>query len=268
MSYSLVILGLLMEKPRHAYEIKQMIQLQGMDQYIRLSGGGLHYHLGKLLQPGYIELEETNREGNYPERQVYRITHLGRDYFLEQLRETLVDVEARRQYDPLDAALVFAGSLPLPEVIAYIEYQAYLYRTIATRLRLIRNFTQSLEKNQVSYVEWVIDHSIHRKESEIAWLEKVASQLKFQKVVPPNDSALQAFPSQEAWLKLEPMLRTAEKICQSKMLSAWNEYKYTAPEHHFEQGTPAQKRYEKVVEEALADYERTLLEYQKQPVQQ
>ena len=99
----LVTLGLLMDRPLHGYEIKQIVADQ-MSQVAKISPGTIYYTLKKLEKRGLVT-RSAERQGNRPERQVFSLTSEGRDVFRRLLRESLVVEE--RPYFVFDAAVYF-----------------------------------------------------------------------------------------------------------------------------------------------------------------
>lgn len=83
----LILLGLLMERPLHGYEIKQLIE-QRMADLAKVSPGTIYYTLKKLQKRHLIE-STSERSGNRPERRVYSLTDTGRKTFRELLKRSL-----------------------------------------------------------------------------------------------------------------------------------------------------------------------------------
>jgi DNA-binding PadR family transcriptional regulator len=83
----MLILGLLMERDRHPYEIRQTIKDRHWDQVFRLRDGSLYYAVDQLRNDGLIEASEViATPGEHrPDKTVYRITDKGREAFPELL---------------------------------------------------------------------------------------------------------------------------------------------------------------------------------------
>src|SRR5919108_1868809 len=84
---ALAVMNLLMEHPMHPYEMKSKMKERGHDQVIRLKGGSIYDTVERLEQGGFIEAQETSREGRRPERTVYAITEAGVDELRAWMRE-------------------------------------------------------------------------------------------------------------------------------------------------------------------------------------
>src|ERR1700682_6579753 len=86
---ALAVMNLLMERPMHPYEMKSKIKERGHDQVIRLKGGSIYDTVERLEEGGFIQAQETSREGRRPERTVYAITETGRGEITGWLLEGL-----------------------------------------------------------------------------------------------------------------------------------------------------------------------------------
>jgi len=87
MSIRLIILGLLTERNRHPYEIRQAIKARKWDITFRIRDGSLYYAVDQMREEGLIEVVETIQvQGdNRPDKLVYRITEKGRSALLDLL---------------------------------------------------------------------------------------------------------------------------------------------------------------------------------------
>ncbi len=106
---SLAALGLLAERPRHAYEIQRELQ-QRHKEFAVGAPRALYHAVDRLAAAGWIELAGTVRAGHHPERIVYRATDAG----LEELRDWLVDLLSLPREEPsaFAAAVSMLGYLP------------------------------------------------------------------------------------------------------------------------------------------------------------
>lgn len=83
MSMKLLILGILMEKDRHPYEIRQTMTNRSWNYAFRLRDGSLYYAVDQLRDHGLIEAAHTVPvPGEHrPDKTIYRITEAGRREF-------------------------------------------------------------------------------------------------------------------------------------------------------------------------------------------
>lgn len=107
---SLLTLGLVAERPMHAYEMVQTILERSEDRLVRFRPGTLYHAVDRLAADELITVFETRREGNRPERTVYAITDRGRSALAENLERTLAHHPT--EYPELYLALAEAHALP------------------------------------------------------------------------------------------------------------------------------------------------------------
>lgn len=225
MSYRLILLGLLAEQPRYGYELKQTIESRSYAQYIRLSGGGLYYHLRKLQEAEYIEEQTVEREGNYPDRHVYSITEHGRTYFRRLLRETFHDLESRRFYDPLDAAFAFGTALPRDEIIARLQRQLAYLRPVEVELALLDSLETRLRYLDL-YTRLIVNHNLARLRGEIAWMaaaiqrisQAEAGELRHPDALLPQRQAASA-----VWNQAQERQHVAQAAYSRRIEDAWRD---------------------------------------------
>jgi len=167
----LAILSLVAERPRHGYEIEQVIEERGMREWTEVGFSSIYYLLKKLEGDGLIEgqLEEAGRG---PARKVYRLTPAGG----EALQAGLLDALAvpRRSYPSL---LLGLASLP---AVRPAEARAAL-RQYAEALTAR---WQQLEDRRASqaplpfFVEALFDYSAAMIQAEISWVERFVEQIE------------------------------------------------------------------------------------------
>lgn len=175
MSMKLLILGLLMEKERHPYEIRQTIKARNWDQTFRLRDGSLYYAVDQLRQDDMIEVAETIPVAgdNRPDKTVYRITDKGRASFLDMLYGQM-EQNVYPQH-PMFMALPFAHHADndhLEEIITkQLEICECRMDKIAALLELKREF---LPRGTVHLIEGILRFSATERD----WLLDVLKDAK------------------------------------------------------------------------------------------
>jgi len=74
----LAILSLVLESPRHGYEIEQVIEERGMREWTEVGFSSIYYILRKLQEYGWVESHLQQEAGPGPARKVFHITPSGR----------------------------------------------------------------------------------------------------------------------------------------------------------------------------------------------
>ncbi|ACT01400.1 PadR family transcriptional regulator [Paenibacillus sp. JDR-2] len=107
MSMKLLILGLLMERDRHPYDIRQTIKQRNWNESFRLRDGSLYYAVDQLRDHALIETAEIVAVpgDNRPDKTIYRITESGKEAFHKLLYEQLSQVSYPQH--PVFLALAF-----------------------------------------------------------------------------------------------------------------------------------------------------------------
>jgi DNA-binding PadR family transcriptional regulator len=161
----LAILSLIAEKPRHGYEIEQVIEERGMREWTEVGFSSIYYLLKKLEHGGLIEgqLEEAERG---PARKVYGVTKAGKEARHAALLEALSVPQPH--YSPL---LLAIGNLP---GVSQEEALAALRKhrdTLAIRLVLLKLRWE--EQRPLPYfIDAMFDYSLTMLKTEVDWIER------------------------------------------------------------------------------------------------
>ncbi|MBX0330778.1 PadR family transcriptional regulator [Oscillochloris sp. ZM17-4] len=162
MDRQLLLLGLLRAQEMHGYQLNEFIDEQ-MNFCVDLKRSTAYYLLDKLCREGHVA-EEIEREGNRPERKVYRITPTGEARFQELLRQNLA------AYDPPvyaeDIGVIFEHQLAADESL----------RLLSARRDAILAHRAQMEALHVSLPPShtaVIEHHLLHLDAEITWVDRL-----------------------------------------------------------------------------------------------
>ncbi|MGE5604115.1 MAG: PadR family transcriptional regulator [Bacteroidota bacterium] len=100
---NLVLLGFLMDESMSAYDLDKLIARDNIKEMVKISTPAVYKNLLKLNESGYLAAQ-TIKEGEMPEKTIYRITDLGRQYFME-LMYKYAGEKARINFD-LNALII------------------------------------------------------------------------------------------------------------------------------------------------------------------
>jgi DNA-binding PadR family transcriptional regulator len=149
----LAILSLVVEQPRHGYEIEQVIEERGMRDWTEVGFSSIYYLLKKLEREGFIagQLQEAERG---PARRVYHATPAGQEAY----RAGVLDVLSvpRRWYSPL--LLGLAGLPGVPR--AYVQGRREQQRPLP------------------GFIDAMFEHSVALVGAELEWLEAFIERLE------------------------------------------------------------------------------------------
>jgi DNA-binding PadR family transcriptional regulator len=116
---ALAVLACLYERPMHPYEMATTLRERHKDESIKLNYGSLYAVVESLKGHQLILPQETGREGNRPERTVYRLSDAGRLELIDWMSELLC--LPGREYTRFEAGLSLMPVLPPQDVVGLLE---------------------------------------------------------------------------------------------------------------------------------------------------
>lgn len=165
------VLGLVMERPMHPYEMFQLLLERDKDELLKIKPGSLYHAVDRLATQGLIEEAGTEREGNRPERTRYTIKPEGYEALHGHVSQLLREVV--NEYPGFRRGIAEAHDLPVEQVVALLrERQTALREKVdATEAHLA---TSGPERRQflLNY-----EYSLAMLQAELAWLENIISEL-------------------------------------------------------------------------------------------
>ncbi|MGC1184875.1 MAG: PadR family transcriptional regulator [Candidatus Dormiibacterota bacterium] len=171
---TLAALGLLAERPRHAYEIQRELH-QRHKEFAASTPRALYHAVDRLAAGGLIELAETVREGHRPERIVYRATETGR----EELQHWLIDLLALPHQEPsgFSAAVSMIGYLTEREALgALTQRLAQLEGRIAALDAVVSSLLDQFGLPRLFLLEREFERSLWR--AELSWVSELIGEIQ------------------------------------------------------------------------------------------
>lgn len=170
---AIAALGLLSERPRHPYEMYQLLLDRESTRVLKVRPGTLYHTVGRLSDDGLVRPVGVDRDGNRPERTTFEITPEGRRELSRRLAEMLSTPAA--EFPQFTLALSEAHNLSRDEAVACLRARiATLHdeeREIAERFD--RHRLRSLPR--LFWIEHDYDRMLRR--AEVAWLEAVVADV-------------------------------------------------------------------------------------------
>ena len=130
---ALAVLSYLVQRPMHPYELSRTLRDNGDARSIKFNHGTLYMVVQQLEKAGFIAAQETNREGQRPERTVYALTEAGRHELRDWLRDLLGEPE--HEYPAFVAALSLIGALPPSQVLPQLRHRLQRLSEDAAEIR-------------------------------------------------------------------------------------------------------------------------------------
>jgi len=156
----------------HGHQLRLLAEQEHVHYWTDISVGSLYGAIKRLAAEGLITELRLEREGNYPERQVYEISEAGSAALAVLRREGLGDVVFKP--DPFDLAM----SRLDPNGLDGVE-QTLAERVATLRRLLAESETQRARADQYLTVNerFVLSHKSARLAAEIEWHEALITEL-------------------------------------------------------------------------------------------
>jgi DNA-binding PadR family transcriptional regulator len=174
---ALAVLTLLDERPMHPYEMSTTLRERHKEDSIKLNYGSLYSVVASLLKYGLIDVQETAKDGNRPERTIYTITDAGRNKMTDWLSE-LISTPGR-EFTNFEAALSLMGALAPDEVIRLLEIRA---NSLRARQHSSEAVLGAVPPNfpQIFMIEAEFQHSLLT--AELGFVQKLLHNLKTEQL--------------------------------------------------------------------------------------
>ncbi|TFH41031.1 MAG: PadR family transcriptional regulator [Chrysiogenales bacterium] len=85
-SIDLIILGIIKKSPMSPYDINQLIEVNRINSWVKISTPALYQNVKKLAVKGYLSYVAV-KKGEMPEKKIYSITHKGDEYFFKLMQK-------------------------------------------------------------------------------------------------------------------------------------------------------------------------------------
>lgn len=170
----IAILGLLVERPMHPYEMFQTLIARAEDRFVKVRPGSLYHTVERIERDGLVRATGTEREGNRPERTTYEITDAGHDRMLERLTELLG--EWKYEYPEFPLAIAEAHNLPRTTVARLLQKRVLVLRS---QVGLLGQAIDHVEDKKLQRKYWLeVSYLRTMLEAEATWVDGLIDELK------------------------------------------------------------------------------------------
>lgn len=168
----LLLLGLLMDKPMHGYEINQTIKADGIDNWFNISTAAIYYSLNKLRGRGLIS-ETKYRESGAPIRTVFRLTDAGREAFFHAMDESLGSQE--RTYFEYDLGIFLLNRVPKERALKLLHKRLqFLQEWAATSQSAL---TEAQQRGDPPLQLAILEHASSCARLEVDWINGIIQRV-------------------------------------------------------------------------------------------
>ena len=172
----LAILSLIVEQPRHGYDIEQIIEARGMRDWTEIGFSSIYYLLPKLEKEALIESELQQPEGKGPARKVYKITRKGQQVHREGALAALSMPQSVSSSFLL--GLSNFPALPRGQVLAALDSYAEEVGERLTHMQQRANEQSPLPP----FVQAMFNYSQALAEAELNWIQNFKQELEAENV--------------------------------------------------------------------------------------
>jgi len=162
----LTLLGLLVEKPRHGYELEEVITERGMREWTEVGFSSIYYLLAKLRDRGLITEVDTPaatpRSGRGKARKVYGPTADGRQVCATAAEAAVA--ELRPVYPHILVGLANQPAIPPERLRAALASRA---EAVADK---IAEINAAVQPDVPRFVRAIFDYSLTQLKAEQQWL--------------------------------------------------------------------------------------------------
>ena len=177
MSLKHTILGILVDGPRHGYDLKRALS-PALPRQRLMNDGILYPLLARMEKEGLVRSRVEPGEGR-PDRRVFEPTAVGRRLFFDWLRGPAFE-EDEVTYDfflghPFLAKCMFFKHLSRDEVRAKLAAQA---ESAAAKLESFRQIREGMVERGVDPLRIaILDLGVAQQREKIRWLERLGKEL-------------------------------------------------------------------------------------------
>lgn len=165
----LLVLGFLLERPMHGYEISQALKVEGVEVWFEISTASIYYSLNKLRRQGIIA--EARSRSSSGEKTIYHVTEYGREQFFEGTEALLDSTEPiRTEYD---LGIFMLNRVPQDRAAELLEKRiAFLHQWVV-------ELEERLEATkQHPLQQTILQHAISHAQLDIEWLMDIITKLQ------------------------------------------------------------------------------------------
>jgi len=184
---ALAVLACLFERPMHPYEMATTMRERHKDESIRLNYGALYTVVEALKRNSLIEPQETAREGNRPERTIYRLTDAGRLELVDWLSDLICNPV--KEFTQFEAGLSLMPVLPPADAARLLAHRCERLEHELAQARAVRELIRQKKVPRLFWIE--AEYRWHLREAELAWVRRLAAEIA--------DQSLEGTPEWQAW---------------------------------------------------------------------
>ncbi len=167
----LTLLGLLVEKPRHGYELEEVISARGMRDWTEIGFSSIYYLLGKLRDRGLIAEIHIPRTGRAKARKVFAPTATGQRQCARAAEAAVA--ELRPVFPPVLVGLANQPVIPPQRLNAALAQRA---AALTEKIAVVRHAADA-QPHAPGFVRAIFDYALNQLVAEQRWLSAYRAAL-------------------------------------------------------------------------------------------
>ncbi|MFJ9683658.1 GyrI-like domain-containing protein [Streptomyces sp. NPDC101194] len=167
----LTLLGLLVEQPRHGYELEAVISERGMRDWTEIGFSSIYYLLTKLRERGLISQVGPSQSQGGKARKIYAATAGGHRACAEAAEEAIA--EPHPLFPRVLVGLANQPAVDHERLLAALDQRS---RALAERIEHVRRAASS-QQHAPGFVHAIFDYTLGQLSAEQAWLTHYRASL-------------------------------------------------------------------------------------------
>ncbi|OXM49896.1 PadR family transcriptional regulator [Amycolatopsis alba] len=176
---AMAVLELLHERAMHPYEMAQLMKERYVSTRVKVKAGSLYHTVDRLVQNGFVEVVETQRDGRRPERTVYAMTEAGRDEFVVRA-QNMLSTPAEEYPEFLSALAVIDELGPEMSIIQLKHRVLRLQASSAADKVVLDSIVNEQHLPEIYWLDW--SYASARRAFELEWTQKLIEDLESGRV--------------------------------------------------------------------------------------
>lgn len=167
----LALLGLLVEKPRHGYELEKVITERGLREWTEIGFSSIYYLLTRLRERGLIAEADASTPVRGKGRKVYAATAEGRRACAAGAAAAIAE-----PHPLFPRLLVGLANQPAVDPEELLDALGQRARALAGRLEAVRRAADA-QADAPEFVRAIFDYSLGQLAAEQEWLERYRASM-------------------------------------------------------------------------------------------
>jgi DNA-binding PadR family transcriptional regulator len=171
----LTLLGLIVEQPRHGYELDELITARGMREWTEIGFSSIYYLLGKLRAKSLIAEVEATRPGRSTARRVFATTPEGRQACARAAEAAIAELHP--VFPRILVGLANQPSIPPERLLRALDHRA---EALAARVAHVCAAADA-QHHAPQFVRAIFDFALRQLATEQEWLAAYRTTLPLGK---------------------------------------------------------------------------------------